>query len=156
MLTRQRQVADDDADPIAVELINATITERLMTGAQQEAKHRVETGEKVGIDIEVGDSGRIGLVVEETGFFRIDFISCTDRRIIGLIRLKQPTPLWRLPRGVNVVGNRFPETIQGRRHGKYAADPDNCNRFSVLHPKATPWSLLRWKLAFSEAAMTHS
>ena len=55
MFTGQGQITDDDADPFTIELINPAVTERLMTSAQQQAIHRIETAQEIGINVESGN-----------------------------------------------------------------------------------------------------
>ena len=114
MLTGQCQVADDDADPLPVKLVDPAIPEGLVTGPQQQAEHRVKTGQEIGGDIQPRDDRRVAFVVYVATLFRIDFVSRADRRVIGGFRIQQPAPLRRLTRGVDVSGNRFPEMVEGR------------------------------------------
>ena len=65
----QGQVADDNADPLPIELVNPAIPESLVTRPQQQAKHRIKAAQKVGIDLQALDCIRVAFIIDVATLF---------------------------------------------------------------------------------------
>ncbi len=145
LFARQGEVADDDTDPVTIELLGPAIEESAVTGMEQQLKEWVEACQSLQWEGDAGKFGQGGELGDEAAASGIDPISCPCLRVIDRISRKEPATGGDIAGSAAALPDILPESLQVRGIGEDATYADDCYGVRMLNVQAAPnWTRPGW------------